>query len=122
MFQLSKRSLSKLSGVHPDLIKVVKRAIELTEVDFGVIEGVRTLDRQQMLYDSGASRTMKSKHLTGHAVDVMAYEGGVGSWSWGLYLKINEAFQKAADELDIEITWGGSWESFRDGPHFQLGK
>lgn len=118
-FRLSKRSLKNLEGVHKDLVDVVKYAITVTEIDFGVIEGVRSLDRQRQMVAQGASRTMRSRHLTGHAVDLMAYIGSRGSWEWPLYERIYEAMKYSADELSISIKWGGKWK-FRDGPHYQL--
>lgn len=119
-FRLSQRSLSRLEGVHPDLVRVVKRAIELTEVDFMVTEGLRTRERQRQLVAAGASRTMNSRHITGHAVDVAAVVDGEVRWDWPLYPKIAKAFQRAADELGVPITWGGSWRTLRDGPHYEL--
>lgn len=119
-FFLGKRSVSRLKGVHPDLIKVVKRAIEITTVDFTVLEGVRTRARQKKLFDAGASKTMNSRHLTGHAVDLGAYVGGRVSWDWPLYYRIAEAMKKAAAEFDVPIVWGGDWKSFKDGPHYEL--
>ena len=110
MFKLSARSLSKLEGVHPDLVRVVKRAIELTEVDFGVTEGLRTKERQKELVAKGASKTMNSRHITGHAVDVAAYLGREVRWDFGLYIKIAEAFRQAARELGVTVVWGGCWE------------
>lgn len=108
-FILSKLSLSRLEGVHPDLVKVVKRAIELTEVDFRVNEGLRSKSRQAQLVASGASQTSNSRHLTGHAVDLLALVKGVPSWDWVHYYKIAEAMRQAAAELKIKIEWGGSW-------------
>lgn len=119
-FKLSKRSVDNLRGVHPDLVKVVRRAIELTEVDFGVIEGLRTIERQRALKASGASMTLNSRHITGHAVDVMAYVGSEGRWDWPLYPRIAKAFKLAAKELGVPIVWGGDWKALRDGPHFEL--
>ena len=119
-FRLSERSLRKLEGVHPDLVKVVKRAIEITEIDFAVTEGLRTKQRQEELVKAGASKTMKSRHLTGHAVDLAAVVGSEIRWDWPLYQKIANAVKKAAYELDVPIEWGGDWKSFKDGPHFQL--
>ena len=119
-FRLSKRSLSRLNGVHPDLVKVVKRAIEVTEVDFGVSEGLRTEARQRKLVAAGASRTMNSRHLTGHAVDLVAYIGSRVAWDWPLYGRIADAMKQAASELGVPIEWGGDWRTFKDGPHFQL--
>lgn len=119
-FRLSARSLSRLEGVHPDLVKVVKRAIEITPVDFMVTEGLRTRARQVQLVKAGASRTLNSRHITGHAVDVAAWVAGEVRWDWPLYPKIAAAFKQAAKELGIPIVWGGDWKSLRDGPHFEL--
>ena len=119
VFKLSKRSLKSLEGVHPDLIKVVKKAIEITEVDFVVIEGVRSVSKQRKLVEQGASKTMNSRHLTGHAVDLAAYDKGV-KWDVHYYHKIAAAMKSAALYYGIHIGWGGDWESFFDGPHFQL--
>ena len=119
-YVLSKKSLDRLSGVHHDLVEVVKRAIEITEVDFTVLEGVRSKARQEQLVKAGASQTMRSRHLTGHAVDLGAYVGGQVRWDWPLYYKIADAIKKAAAELNVPIEWGGDWKTFKDGPHFQL--
>ncbi|QTC88121.1 M15 family metallopeptidase [Brevundimonas pondensis] len=121
-FRLSSRSLARLEGVHPDLIRVVKRAIELTPVDFGITEGLRTKERQRQLVAQGASRTMNSRHLTGHAVDVVAYIGSEVRWDWPLYPRIAKAFRQAAAELKVPIEWGGDWPKLRDGPHFELSR
>lgn len=120
MFVLSEKSRKKLEGVHPKLQMVVERALSLSEVDFGITEGVRSLERQKELVASKKSQTMRSYHLTGKAVDVVAYVDGKVSWDWSLYEKIAKAFKQAAKELDVRITWGGDWMSFADGPHFQI--
>ena len=109
MFKLSNRSLSRLEGVNPELVKVVKRAIELTTVDFGVIEGLRTLETQKEYFERGVSQTMKSKHLVGNAVDLMAYLGSRGSWEPTLYDDIADAMKAAAIELNVPIVWGAAW-------------
>jgi len=119
-FRLGVRSRARLEGVHPDLVKVVERAIVLTTVDFTVLEGLRTLERQAQLVKSGASQTMNSRHLTGHAVDLGAWVTNQVRWDWPLYHKIAKAMKAAAQELEIAIEWGGDWQSFPDGPHFQL--
>ena len=147
-FKLSKRSLSRLEGVRPELVAVVQRAITITNVDFGVIQGLRTIEEQRELVAKGASQTMKSKHLTGEAVDVMAYVGSRGSWEMSLYDDIADAFKLAAIEEDVQIRWGAAWQvndlrewdgtmqdamdeyidlrrsqgrrPFIDGPHFEL--
>lgn len=119
-YSLSKKSRDRLSGVHPDLAKVVERAIEITEVDFAVLEGVRSKTRQEQLVKAGASQTTRSRHLTGHAVDLGAYVAGSVRWDWPLYHKLAVAVKQAAAELQIPIEWGGDWTTFKDGPHWQL--
>lgn len=117
-FRLSQRSLNNLKGVHPDLVRVVKRAILITPVDFVVIEGLRTAKRQAALVKAKASWTMNSRHLTGHAVDLAAWLGTV-RWEWPLYEVLNDAMQEAGDIEGVPIFWGGTWKT-RDGPHFEL--
>ena len=119
-FKLGKRSLSNLEGVHPDLVKVVNRAIELTQVDFTVIEGLRTKERQAQLLKEKKTTTSNSRHLTGHAVDLAAWVDNTVSWEWKYYYQIADAMKKAASELNVSIEWGGDWKKFKDGPHFQL--
>lgn len=116
-YSLSQRSMQNLSGVHPDLVAVVKRAIEITEQDFSVIEGVRNINRQRELVKAGKSTTMNSRHLTGHAVDIAPYPL---SWDWDYFYPIADAMKQAAEELEVDLEWGGDWESFKDGPHWQL--
>ena len=118
-YKLGTRSLQRLSGVHPDLVAVVKRAIEIAEKDFTVIEGMRDISRQRKLVKSGASTTMNSRHLTGHAVDLAPWPI---SWEWGGFYPIADAMKQAAKELDVNLEWGGDWKSFPDGPHFQLSR
>ena len=119
-FKLGKRSLSNLEGVHPDLVKVVNRAIELTQVDFTVIEGLRTKERQAQLLKEKKTTTMNSRHITGHAVDIAAWVNDTISWDWKYYHQIADAMKKASKELNIDTEWGGDWKKFPDGPHFQL--
>ena len=119
-FKLGKRSLSNLEGVHPDLVKVVNRAIELTQVDFTVIEGLRTKERQAQLLKEKKTTTSNSRHLTGHAVDLAAWVDNTVSWEWKYYYQIADAMKKAASELNVSIEWGGEWKSFPDAPHWQL--
>lgn len=119
-FYLSQRSKNNLVGVHPDLVAVVKRAIQITPIDFVVTEGLRTLERQRHLKAIGASKTLRSRHLTGHAVDVAALDGKTIRWDWPLYARIAGAMKRAARELGVPLTWGGDWTSFKDGPHFEL--
>lgn len=119
-FRLSQKSLDRLSGVHPDLVAVVKRALEISEVDFAVLEGVRSKTRQAQLFKEKATKTLNSRHLTGHAVDLGAYVAGSIRWDWPLYYRIADAMKSAAEELGTPLTWGGDWQSFPDGPHFEL--
>lgn len=120
MFKLGARSLERLKGVHPDLVAVVKLAIQKTEIDFTVLEGLRTIDRQKTLVASGASRTMNSRHLTGHAVDLAPLPI---DWSnRERFRVVADAVKTAAEELSIEIEWGGDFKTFSDMPHFQLAR
>ena len=119
MFRLSSRSLEKLAHVHPHLTWVIHRAIEITPVDFAVVEGIRTLARQKQLVAAGASKTMKSRHLTGHAVDLAPYVAGKIRWDWPLFYRLAPAVKQAAADVGVPIEWGGDWK-FKDGPHFQL--
>ena len=147
-FILSKRSLDKLEGVDERLVQVVLTAINLTEVDFGVIEGVRSIARQKELVNSGASQTMKSKHIEGKAIDLIAYVGTRISWELSLYDDIAEAMKESSRENGLAVRWGGSWsvpdirfwngtmeramnsyidscrslgkKPFIDGPHFEI--
>tara|TARA_R110001606_G_scaffold378137_1_gene537651 strand:+ start:741 stop:1193 length:453 start_codon:yes stop_codon:yes gene_type:complete len=147
-FKLSQRSLDKLEGVDSNLVDVTKRAIELTKVDFGVIYGMRTEEEQAKLVASGKSQTMKSNHLIGRAVDLMAYVDGKGCWELNVYDDLCDAMKAAAEELDVAVKWGAAWSEgdirtypgtaedammkyidlrrsqgrrpFIDGPHFEL--
>jgi peptidoglycan L-alanyl-D-glutamate endopeptidase CwlK len=144
-YTLSARSLRNLKGVHPDLVRVVKHAIEDTPIDFVVIEGLRTMKRQQQLVEAGASQTMNSRHITGHAVDLAAWVGEI-RWDMGLYYQIAATVQKVSKYAGVPIRWGGCWvrldttdktpaqlvadyvasrklagkRAFIDGPHLEL--
>tara|TARA_R100001369_G_scaffold6388_2_gene17004 strand:+ start:1033 stop:1488 length:456 start_codon:yes stop_codon:yes gene_type:complete len=147
-FKLSKRSLDRLDGLDERLIAVVRGAIHVSKIDFGVICGMRTIDEQRALVEKGASQTMKSKHLDGLAVDLMAYIGSRGSWELNLYDDLADAMAESARDIDVPIRWGASWtvpniaqfdgtmedamnsyiderrsqnrRPFIDGPHFEL--
>lgn len=108
-FKFSQRSLDNLEGVNEGLVRVVKYALTVSRIDFGVIEGVRTIDRQKELVQKGASKTMKSKHLDGNAVDLLAYIGSRGSWELNLYDDIADAMRLGAIEYGQPIRWGGAW-------------
>lgn len=140
-FVLGERSLKNLQGVNPNLVKVVKRAIEISPVDFAVIEGVRTKARQAELVKKGASKTMNSRHLTGHAVDIVPYVDGKISWNFDDYYPLARAMAQASTELGVTVRWGGAWSvitgkngtpqewvkayrasggKFLDGVHFEI--
>ena len=147
-FRLSERSLDRLEGVNPSLVAVVQRAIEITSVDFGVTEGLRSYETQRQYVSAGKSQTMNSKHLTGDAVDLVAYIGSSVSWELNLYDDIADSMQAAAKEFGVAIKWGAAWnvpdictfegtmndamchyiderrgqgrKPFIDGPHFEL--
>jgi len=119
-FALGQRSLDRLKGVHPDLVRVVKRAIAESDLDFTVLEGLRTLERQKQLMAQGATRTMNSRHLTGHAVDLAPVINGAVSWDWPLYHRLAKVVKAAAAKEGVALTWGGDWVRFRDGPHWEL--
>ena len=140
-FKLSDRSMAKLEGVEQSLVDVVKEAIQLTKVDFGVTYGMRTAEEQQELYDSGRSQTLKSKHLVGRAVDLVAYFGSNISWELNVYDDICDAMAEAARRNTVGIKWGAAWSEgtaedsmnayidlrrsqgrrpFIDAPHFEM--
>ena len=133
---LGSRSLSHLEGVHPDLVRVVKRAAASSDLDFTVLEGLRTETRQRQLFKQGATKTLNSRHITGHAVDLAPMIDGKVSWDWPLYHRLAEIVRMASLAEKVPIRWGGTWKllsaiegpitaknlsrSFPDGPHFEL--
>jgi peptidoglycan LD-endopeptidase CwlK len=120
------RKQEKLQGTHPDLQRVIEKAAELAPYDIQVLEGVRTLEKQRALLEKGATTTMRSRHLTGHAVDLAPVvdtdgDGDVEvSWHWPHYFQLAIVVKQAAKACDVPIEWGGDWTSFKDGPHWQL--
>lgn len=117
----SQRSKDNLKGVHPDLRRVVDRALQESPLDFVVVEGLRTRERQQQLVDAGASKTMNSRHLTGHAVDLLPIgPDGKAAFAWPLYDRLGPAVKAAAQKEGVPVVWGGDWSTFKDGPHFEL--
>lgn len=119
-FALSSRSEHALRGVNPDLVRVVRRAITLTAVDFVVTEGVRSKERQAELMKAGASKTLNSRHLTGHAVDLAPIIAGRVAWDWPPFHELARSMKQAAAAEGVAIVWGGDWRTFKDGPHFEL--
>lgn len=127
---LDQRSIARLQGLHPDLVAIVNQAALITVQPFIITEGLRTLERQQKLVAAGASQTLRSRHLTGHAFDLAAFIDMDGSgdytsgdnirWDWPLYKTLSIVVKDAAKELGLPIEWGGDWKTFKDGPHFQL--
>jgi peptidoglycan LD-endopeptidase CwlK len=119
-YVLGARSRARLNGVHPDLVRVVELALTYSPHDFTITEGLRSVARQRELKAAGASQTMNSRHITGHAIDFAVLVGGKVRWDWPLYGQVAEAFKRAAKELKVPIIWGGDWKSLRDGPHVEL--
>ena len=119
-FKLGPRSLLNLRGVHPDLVRVVLRSISMSPLDFTVIEGLRSVARQRELFAKGATKTMRSRHINGFAVDIAPYVGGQVRWDWPLYDQLAKVMKEAAHLENVQIEWGGDWASFKDGPHWQL--
>lgn len=123
---LSARDVSRLIGVHPDMVRVVNRAAAICSIKFMVVEGIRTLAKQREYFAKGKSKTMRSRHLNGHAVDLAPIVDTDGdgdlelSWAMKDFKPIAVAMKQAAKELKIPIEWGGDWKSFVDAPHFQL--
>jgi peptidoglycan L-alanyl-D-glutamate endopeptidase CwlK len=121
--KLPSSSLAKLWGVHLDLVRVVNRcAADWKDADTGfiVICGLRTLEEQKILKAKGASKTLRSRHLTGHAVDLACTIKGQVRWDWPLYDSLAKRMNAAAKKEGVLLEWGGDWVSFKDGPHFQL--
>lgn len=121
-YKWGKGSLEELNGIHPDLRKVADLALKLATCDFRIVDGLRTMEEQRRYVASGASKTMKSRHLTGHAVDFVALPGGKASYNEAAMTKVADAFKAAARSLGIPIEWGGDWKSFVDTPHIELSK
>ncbi len=109
-YNLGARSIAELEGVHEDLVKVVKRAIQITPIDFAVVEGMRTIEEQRAYVASGASHTMDSRHLTGHAVDLVAFIGNKARWELELLCKVALAMRSAALECNVPVRWGADWD------------
>lgn len=149
VYTFSQRSEERLKGIHFDLWRVMKKAIGLSDIDFTVLEGLRSPERQQQLFSQGKSKTLNSRHITGHAVDIAPIVNGKVSWDLKYYYRMAEAVQKAAKECNVNIVWGAAWHKsltetdldprtlseeyadtrrkegrsiFIDGPHFELNR
>jgi len=126
MFVLSQRDQDRIEPIHHDLKRVVWRAAVTSSIEFTILEGMRTLERQQRLFAQHATTTMKSRHLTGHAVDIapLIDLDGNGtaeiSWAWPHYHELAKTIKAAAAHENVPIEWGGDWKTFKDGPHWQL--
>ena len=126
---LLNRDIERLKGVHPSLVMVVKKCAEITNIEFIVTEGLRTLEKQKEYLAKGTTTTLNSKHLTGHAVDLAVWfdknhDRVVGvdelSWKFEYYKQLADNMKKAAALVGVAIEWGGDWKSFKDGPHYQI--
>lgn len=121
-YRFSQRSEKALENIHPDLNQVIRRSLKLSPLDFMIIEGLRSPTRQQELFKNGASRTLNSRHLTGHATDLAPLINKAIPWQdWSAFTVVAQAMKQSALELEIPIIWGGDWK-MRDGPHFELPK
>lgn len=119
-FEFGARSRQRMEGLHPDLIAVMELALSRSPIDFTVVEGLRSKSRQAEMVRSGASQTMNSRHLTGHAIDIAPYVGNQVRWDWPLYHQIAPVIKQAAKDLGVPLDWGGDWSTFKDGPHWEL--
>ena len=121
-FFFSPKSEAFLKDIDLDLCQVTRRALALSRVDFAVISGKRDMAEQRRLVRSGASKTLHSRHLTGHAVDIVPIdpETGKGRFCRALALEVAAAFYAASQQYGIPIAWGGMWSQFEDTPHFEI--
>ncbi len=118
-FKFSTRSKNNLNGVHCDLVRVAHLALELTSKDFVVIEGLRTMERQKQMVREGKSKTLNSRHLTGHAIDVVPFPV---SWEPKEFAPVLAAFKAAGERLGVKLEFGADWVSFKDFPHIQIAR
>jgi peptidoglycan L-alanyl-D-glutamate endopeptidase CwlK len=120
MYSFSQKSIAKLQAVHPDLIKVMQEAISNAPYDFSITEGVRSLERQKELFAARKSTTMRSRHLTGHAVDIAVFVDGKVTWDLKYYKEVTDHIKVVAKLNDVPLEFGIDWKSFVDAPHVQL--
>jgi len=121
-YKFSERSKKAMKGIHPDLRRVLNQALKTSRVDFVVLEGRRTPERQEQLFKRGASKIRDSRHLSGHAVDLGVWMDGHISWHWPEYIVLAAGMKQAALEMKVPIVWGGDWQHFKDGGHFELSR
>lgn len=120
MYKFSKRSLDNLKGVDERLVKLMEEVLSISPYDFGITEGLRTIEKQKEYVKAGKSQTMNSYHLKGKAVDIKVYKDGKVTWDLKYYKEIANLVKRTAVEKGLKITWGGDWKTLVDGPHFQL--
>lgn len=123
--KLTARDESRLKRLHPDLLKIVRRAAQITTVPFTILQADRTVAQQRANVARGVSKTMRSRHLISpdglvRAVDIAPLEGSTPSFAWPLYFKLAPIMKQAAKDVGVPVEWGGDWTSFKDGPHWQL--
>jgi peptidoglycan L-alanyl-D-glutamate endopeptidase CwlK len=127
-FQLTHNDRNKLQGVHDDLVRVVMRAAMISPIPFQVTEGLRTIQRQKELKRKGMSKTLNSRHLTGHAVDIVPIvdlngDGKVAGdemWHHSQLVKLSPYIKQAFKIEGVAYEWGGDWKGGWDKPHWQL--
>ena len=120
MYKFSKRSLDNLKGVDKRFVKVMEEVLSISPYDFGITEGLRTIEKQKEYVRTGKSQTMNSYHLKGKAVDIVVYKAGKVTWDLKYYKEIADLVKKIAEHDGLKITWGGDWKTLVDGPHFQI--
>lgn len=120
MFSFGSKSQERLKGVHPKLVQVMQEAIKESPLDFSITEGVRSVERQKELFESGKSQTMRSRHISGHAVDIAVLVDGKITWELSKYRIVTDHIKSVAKKLGVPIECGIDWTSFIDGPHIQL--
>ena len=129
-FKFSRRSLNNLVGVHPDLVKVMTATLDVSPVDFGIIEGVRSAAKQHADFLAGASDLdeppqpgkLRGRHLTGHAIDFAVWKDGTFTWDDTLIREVADAAKTCAKHLNVAIVWGGDWVHRHDGGHIELNR
>lgn len=120
MFKFSSRSKERLKGVDEKLVDVIETSLMESPYDFGITEGLRTIEKQKEYVKAGKSQTMKSYHLRGKAVDIVVYKDGKITWDLKYYKEVADVIKSVAKSKGVRVTWGGDWKTLVDGPHFQI--